>query len=170
MADEIIYYAKPKNKKSKSVFSALLVTSIILALIANFTQKYSGIIWVFALAFITVTIYVYNRFVGSEYCYAINNDGGIPSFTVGMRAAKTSRTMARVDLSSITEVRRMSRDEYRAHKCEKGVVKYPYFPTMFSDEVYLVAVRSEYEKADIFIEADVEFISALESYVVKAED
>ena len=170
MVDEKVYLAKPKNKTGKSVFLGLLGTSMILALTANFIQKYSGIVWVFALGFITATIYVYNRFVGSEYRYTINNDGGRPSFAVGMQVGKTARTMARVDLSSIKELRRMSRDEYRTYKCDKGVVKYPYFPTMFAEEVYLVAVRSEYEQADIFIEADAEFISALESYVISPEN
>ena len=61
----------------------------------------------------------------------------------------------------------MTGKEYRLHKCEKGVMKYPYFPTMFSDEVYLVSVRSEYEQADIFIEADDAFTSALKSYIVE---
>jgi hypothetical protein len=96
--------------------------------------------------------------------------GGRPSFAVSMQMGKTVRTLARVDLSSIAEVKKMSRAEYRAHKCDKGVMKYPYFPTMFADEVYLVAIRSEYEQADIFIEADATFISALESYVIRTEN
>lgn len=166
MIDEISYLAKSKNKKAKSVFIALLVTSGIVTFVANFTDKYSGIIWVFALAFITATIYVYNRYVGSEYCYAINNDGGRPSFVVSMKVGKTVRTVARVDLNSIVEIRKMSGEEFRAHKCDKGTVKYPYFPTMFTDEVYLLAIRSEYENSDVFIEADADFISALESYTV----
>jgi hypothetical protein len=170
MVNEIVYTAKSQNKTSKSVFLGLLGTSMILVLLAMMLPKYTGIVWMVALGFITATIYVYNRFVGSEYRYAINNDGGRPSFTVGMQVGKTSRTMARVDLSSIVEVKRMSRAEYRSHKCDKGVMKYPYFPTMFAEEVYLVVIRSEYEQADIFIEAAAEFISALESYVVRTEE
>ena len=170
MVDEKVYLAKPKNKTSKSVFLGLLGTSMIFVLLAMLTSKYSGIVWIFALGFITATIYIYNRFVGSEYRYAITNDGGRPSFTVGMQMGNTARVMARVDLSSIVEVRGMNRSEYRAHKCDKGVMKYPYYPTMFSDEVYLVAIRSDYESADIFIEADDEFISALRSYVVREEN
>ena len=170
MVNEIVYTAKPQNKTSKSVFLGLLGTSMILVLLAMILPKYTGIVWMVALGFITATIYVYNRFVGSEYRYEINNDGGRPSFAVTMQMGNTARTMARVDLSSIIEVRRMSRAEYRAHKCEKGGLKYPYFPTMFAPEVYLVAIRSELENADIFIEADAEFISALESYVVRTEE
>ena len=112
------------------------------------------------------TIYVYNRYVGSEYQYAITNDGGIPTFTVGLRVGNTAKILARIDLDSITELRRMSGKEYRAYKCEKGVMKYPYFPTMRGDEVYLVAMRSEYEKSDVFIEPSSEFAEALASYTV----
>lgn len=170
MVDEKVYLAKPKNKTAKSVFLGLLGTSMIFVLLALLTPKYSGLIWIVALGFITATIYIYNRFVGSEYRYAITNDGGRPSFTVGMQMGNTARVMARLDLSSIVEVRGMNRDEYRSYKSDKGVVKYPYYPTMVFDEVYLVAIRSEYENADIFIEADAEFISALRSHVVTDEE
>ena len=161
MIKERIYTAVPKTKAAKSVFLGLLGTSLIFVLAANFTPKYSGLIWVVALGFVTATIYVYNRYVGAEYRYEISDCGGRPSFIISMRIGKTVRTMARVDLYAITEVKKLNRAEYRAYKCEKGILKYPYFPTMFSDEVYLVSVRSELEKADLFIEADEEFISVL---------
>lgn len=170
MVNEISYIAKPQNKKAKSVFLGLLGTSMIFVLAAMISPKYTGIIWIVALGFITATIYVYNRFVGAEYRYSINNEGGRPSFTVAMQISKTGRVLARVDLSSIVLVKKMTSTEYRSHECDKGVMKYPYFPTMFADEVYLVSIRSEYEQADIFIEADAEFISALESYVVRTEE
>ena len=170
MVNEMVYTAKPQNKTSKSVFLGLLGTSMLLVLAAMIIPKYTGIVWMFALGFITATIYVYNRFVGSVYRYEINNEGGRPSFAVAMQMGNTARTMARVDLSSIIEVKRMSRAEYRAHKCDKGSLKYPYFPTMFAPEVYLVAIRSEFENADIFIEASEEFISALESYVTSSDE
>ena len=167
MIDEMICTARSKNKGSKSVFLGLLGSTMLLVLIAYIVPKFKGIVWLFVLGFATATIYVYNRYVGSEYIYAITNDGGIPTFTLGMKLGNTTKTMARLDLDSITEVRRMNCKEYHAYKCEKGVVKYPYFPTMFADDLYLVSIRSEYENADIFIEASEEFASALDSYVVK---
>lgn len=164
MIKEISYLAKPKNKKAKSVMLGLLGSSIILVAAATWTPKYSGIVWVFALAFITATIYVYNRYVGAEYVYEII-DPSRPSFVIGMRVGKTARTMARLDLYAIKEIRRLTKEEYRKYKPEKGILKYPYYPTMFSDEIYLLSVRSDYENADVFIEADSEFIAALDESI-----
>lgn len=155
------YTARSKNKSARSVLFGLFASSLIFVLAAILSPKYSGIIWFVALIFITASIYVYNRYVGSEYYYEISDCGGRPSFIINMKVGNTSKTMARIDLDTITEVRKLTGKEYRKYKCEKGVLKYPYFPTMFSEEVYLVSVRSEHENADLFIEADEEFASAL---------
>ena len=165
MDNEIFYTAKSGNKIAKCVMLGLLGTSFLLVVAACISPKLTGIIWAVALIFITATIYVYNRYVASEYRYGITNDGGVPTFTVSMQLGKTSRVMARINLSSITEVRKMSREEYRAYKPERGVLKFPYFPTMFAECVYLVSSRSEYETADIVIEADEAFAEALRSSV-----
>lgn len=164
MLNEMTCYSKSKNKASSYVLLGLGGTSMLFVLAAMITPKYSGLVWMVAFAFIVASIYVYTRYVGAEYCYGIVEGVGKPSFTVGMKVGNTAKTVARLDLDSITEVRRLSGKEYREYKCEKGVMKYPYFPTMFPSEVYLVSVRSEYESADVFIEADESFIEALSSY------
>jgi hypothetical protein len=164
MIDEAFYSAKSKNRAARSVFLGLLGTSMLFALAAIITPKFSGIVWFFALVSITATIYVYNRYVGAEYGYTLSNDCGSRLLIIDMRIGKTVRTMARLELHSLTEVRRMTGKEYRSYKCEKGVMKYPYFPTMRPDEVYLVSFRSDYESIDVFIEADENFILALEPY------
>lgn len=163
MLNEMTCYAKSKNKASSYVLLGLGGTALLFVLAAMITPKYSGLVWLVAFAFIVASIYVYTRYVGAEYCYGIVEGVGRPSFTVGMKVGNTSKTVARLDLDAITEVKKLSGKEYRDYKCEKGVMKYPYFPTMFPSWVYLVSVRSEYESADVFIEADEGFIEALSS-------
>ena len=160
MLNEISMSAKAKTKTSRYVFLGLLGTALIFVIAARI-GAYSGILWSVAFCFIVAAIYVYNRFVGSEYYYEIKMDGGIESLVVSLRVGKTVKTLARVDLDSITEVRHMTRKERAKYKGELGCVRYSYFPTMFSEDVYLVAVRSEYEKSDILIEIDGPFASAL---------
>ena len=139
----------------------LIGTSAIFVIAAMYAQSLTGLLWIVALGFITATIYVYNRYVGSEYYYDIGMDGGRETLKVSMRVGRTVKTLARLDIFSITEVRRMDRNEYRKHKCERGVFKYPYFPTMFANEVYLVSIRSEHESLDLFLELDEDFAKAL---------
>lgn len=166
MTDKAFYSAKSKNGTARAVFLGLLGTSMLLALAAIISPVFSGIIWLFALISLTATIYVYNRYVGAEYGYTVSDDYGSRLLIIDMRIGKTVRTMARLELNSLTEVRRMTGKEYREYKCEKGVMKYPYFPTMRPDEVYLVSIRSEHENADIFIEVDENFAAVLLSSIM----
>ena len=165
MLNEMIYTAKSKNRTAKSVLLGLLGSSILLIIAANIAKMLTGIIWIGAFIFITATIYVYNRYVGAAYRYTVSEGIAKPALTIDQSVGKAVKTVARLDLDSITEVRRMTGKEYRAYRCEKGVIKYPYFPTMLADEIYLVSVRSEYENYDVFIEIDEKFASALSSYI-----
>ena len=160
MYNEISYVAKPKTKTAKYVLMGLSGSALIFVVMANITPKYTGIVWMVAFAFIVSSIYVFNRYVGAEYCYSIANTD-TPSFIVTQRVGKTVRTMARLDLSSLIEVRAIKTEEYRKYKCERGVLKYSYFPTMFPQTLYLVRMRSPCEKADLFIEVDESFAGAL---------
>ena len=160
MYNEISYTAKPKNKVAKYVLMGLSGSALIFVIASMLTPKYSGLVWMVAFAFIVSSIYVFNRYVGAEFCYSLT-DAGVPSFVVTQRVGKTVRTMARLDLDSITEIRLLTGEEYRKYKCEKGVLKYSYFPTMRPDTLYLVSMRSAYENADLFIEADESFALAI---------
>lgn len=162
MYNEITYVSKSQNNAAKYVLIGLTGSALIFVIMANVTPKYSGLVWMVAFAFIVASIYVYNRYVGAEFCYSISDTGSL-SFIVTQRVGKTVRTMARLDVSAIVEVRAMTADEYRKYKCEKEVSKYSYFPTMFPKTLYLVRVRSHFEKADVFIEADSDFALALKN-------
>lgn len=160
MYNETSYTAKPSNKVAKYVLLGLSGSALIFVIAARISEKLSGLIWLGAFAFIVSALFIYTRYLGVEYCYQITN-AGVPSLVVSQITGNRSRTMARIDLDSITELRYMTRDEYRAHKCDSAVVKYNYFPTMMPSHLYLISMRSEHERADIFIEADESFASAL---------
>ena len=169
MANELFLGVRSKNNIAKYVMLGLLGSSIIFSVAAIIATSYTGLIWMVAFAFVTATIYVYNRYVGTEYCYSINDYGSSTTFEVCMRNGKTSRTMARLDLYAIRDVKKLSGKEYRAYKREKGVFKYAYFPTMFPNEVYLVSVRSEHESADVFVEINDELAKALLGWEERVE-
>ncbi len=160
MLKELSYVAKATNNVARQVLIGLVGSAAIFVVASYITPKLSGLVWMVAFIFIVASIYVYTRYVGSTYLYEIA-DVGTPSFVISLTVGKTSRTMARIDIDSITEVRRLTGKEYRKYKCEKGVVKYSYFPTMMPTALYLISMRSPYENADIFIEADESFAKTL---------
>ena len=160
MYNEFSYTSRPRNKVANYVLLGLGGSAAIFVAAAYLTPKYSGIVWTVAFALIVSVIYVYTRYVGAEFTYSVM-DAGTESFVVTQKVGKTVKTMARIDVSSITEIRRMTGKEYKKYKAARGVVKYCYLPTMCPDEVYLLSMRSIHEDADIFIEADEDFIAAL---------
>ena len=164
MNNEFSYSATPRNKVAKYVLLGLLGSAGIFVTAAIITPKYSGLVWMVAFVFVVASIYVYNRYVGAQFCYSVENVD-THSLVITQRVGKTVRTMARLDIDSIQDVSYMTYKELRAHKCPKGVVKYYYYPTMHPQGLYLVTVRSRYEVAEVFIEADEAFASALKHIV-----
>ena len=161
MLRETVYKPKPTNDSAKRMLIGCSVSALAFVAAANLTPKFSGIVWLVAFCFIVASIYVYNKYVGAEYCYEIA-EYGTPTLIVSLTVGKTSKTMARIDIDSITDIKRMSSEEFRKYKSEKGITKYTYHPTMIPDEVYLLSMRSTYENADIFIEASDAFILTLQ--------
>jgi hypothetical protein len=116
--NEFSYVSKPRNKAAKYVLMGLAGSALIFVVLANLTPKYSGLVWMVAFAFIVASIYVYNRYVGAEFCYSVESVD-VLSFIVTQRVGKTVRTMARLDVSAIIEVRAMTGEEYRKYKYKR---------------------------------------------------
>lgn len=161
MYNEISMTVRSQTKASRYLLIGLIGTALMLIGIAFVFIEYSRYAWVLALCFIMMSIYVYNRYVGSEYTYMISVDSGSPTFTVNMRVGKTIKTLARIDVYSINEVRCLSGRDLRRFKSKRGVTKYPYYPTINPDRVYLISTRSADESADLIIEVSDEFAKEL---------
>ena len=56
MVNELSYVAKAKNNAAKYVLLGLIGTSMIFVIASNLATNFSGVLWVFALGFITATI------------------------------------------------------------------------------------------------------------------
>lgn len=164
MNNEFSCSVTPRNKVAKYVLGGLLGSSAIFVTAAILTPKYSGLVWMVAFIFIVASIFVYNRYVGAEFCYSVERlDGHV--LIISQKVGNTVKTMARLDIESIEDVRYLTYKELRAHKCPRDVVKYSYYPTMHPAGLYLVFVRSRYEVAEVLIDVDETFASALKHLV-----
>ena len=67
-------------------------------------------------------------------------------------------------------VKKESRAERRAHKCEQGFLQYVYAPTLSPQFSYRLTVRSRYEKAEIIIEISDDFAEYLKSIINEAKE
>ena len=168
MINEISYKATARNSSAKITFVALLVLSalnfIAYALMsANGVQK-SGLVGLLVLALITSSVFVYTRYVGVYYMYDITVDSyGTYVFVVRQITGKRESTLCRVDLAGIHKITREDKDARAKHKTPYGYRKYNYVPTLFPSETYRLLSIGRYERAEIIIEADEDFILTLES-------
>ncbi len=171
MIKEFFSHAKPSNNKAKKLFITLLAIGALITLAYMALDKYKGVIGLFALGAIVGAVFIYTKYLGVEYFYDITFDSaGSPVFVVRQMSGKRQSTFCRLDLHSITKVERLSAKERKAHKTDKGIRKYFYLPTLAPESVILITAKSEYEYAEITIEASEEFAEMLKSYSKEARE
>ncbi len=159
---DISYNPKPANNKARYVFAALLGSAMIAFAVCMLTPMYRGVVSMFMGAFLVAAILIYTRYIGSEYIYEIiTSPGGYADFVVTHRIGKRRTVLCRVDVTSVVEVRLMNDKERRAYKSEPDTAVYSYHPTLMPESVYLLRLRSDTEKADLFIEAGAELAEIL---------
>ena len=165
MITPITIKPEAKNKTGKYVFFACLGSAFIMMAVYMLLDKYQGIAGLAALIFITAAIYIYNRYVSAVYYYDVFLDSADNAvFLIRQMVGKRETTLCRVDLSSIVSVKAMSREDKKAYKPDKDTGRYAYSPTMFPEVIYLLEVRSAYEKADVFVELTEEQAGVLSDY------
>ena len=64
----------------------------------------------------------------------------------------------------------MSAEEKKSYKPAADVARYFYSPTLSPEKVYLLEVRSSYEKADVFVELTDEQAAMICAYAKEARE
>ncbi len=171
MIREFSSRVKPTNRKAS--FFAFLALTLFAVSVAVYLSldKYRGIVGLFALAFIAVTVLLYTKYVIAEYFYEITFDSfGSAVFVVRQRVGKKDTTLCRLDLHNIVRIEKQSREERAKHNTPYGYVKYVYVPTFLPTDTHLIVAASRYEKAEITIECPDEFAAVLSSYAEEAKE
>ena len=83
---------------------------------------------------------------------------------------KRETTLCRIGLFEVTKIEREDKTARRSHKTPYGYRKYSYLPTLFPEAICRITTMSRYEKAEIIIEANDEFIALLDAYCAEARE
>ena len=162
MIAELSVRPKSKNNYARGLFMCLLATALGVFILYLNAQRYRGLIGLAVICLVTAAVFIYTKYICVSYVYDITRDSeGSPIFVVRAQTGKRHTTLCRVDLYSIKEIKKETREEYKNHKIEAGFRKYVYTPTLFAPEVYRIRVVSRYEKAEILIECTAEFCEYL---------
>lgn len=162
MMREFSAKAKSSNNNARVAFFVLLGLATATFAAYFISPLYKGVIGLFGIAFITVSVLIYTKYVSCEYYYDITSDfDGVPVFVVRQITGKRQTTLCRISLSDIVGAKMETREESRAHKTPQGYRKYVYLPTLMPSYTCRLTVSGRYEKAEIIIEVGEEFRSYL---------
>ena len=158
---ELSYSPRPKNKNARYLCAALFGSAILFACLYMLIESYKSIVAAIVCAFLFAAIFIYSAYVATVYYYEVVYENGARDFVIRKMFGKRQVTLCRVELSSVCDVRLLSYRERKSYRRTEGVSVYAYHPTLMPDALCLVSVRSDSECADIFIEADEAFVSAI---------
>lgn len=171
MINEFSVSPRPSNNKGRNLFFVFLTLAAATAVAYISVPMYKGVVGMVCLLLIVAAIYVYNRYMGMKYYYDVMIDSSdTPLFIVRSAMGKRESTLCRVELSSIVSVKRFTADELKNHKAPDGYVRYFYNPTLSPEFVCIVTTVTRFERAEITIEANDDFINILSAYAREARE
>ena len=174
--NEMIVRPKAQNEKGKRVFLLTLIGCAVTFVASLMLPSYSGIVQLLSLILLCISLYFYNRYVGSTYTYEIASDEmGGALFIVRQEVGKRSSTHCRMSVRNLRSAKRLSQEELREYKRRRNRMKrhtlptaeeredslyapsadvgvYFYGPTFLPESVCLLSFRGRFERADVFIE------------------
>ena len=183
--NEIIIKPKPQNEKGKRVFLIALIACAVTFILSLIVPKFAGIVQLVSLILLCISLYFYNRYVGTSYTYELmSEENGGALFIVRQEVGKRSTTHCRMSLGNLRAAKRLSQEELREYKRRRNRMKrhtlptaeereeflyapsadvgvYYYGPTFLPESLCLLSFRGRFERADIFIECSDELLAHL---------
>ena len=171
MINEFSVHPTPTNNKARTIFLVTMIVGIVIAAVSCIIPLYKGIVGLVGFIFIVTALLFYTKYVAIEFYYDIVKDeDGLPLLIVRQTTGKRTSTLSRISLAEVTKVERVTRSERRAHKTERGFLKYNYGPTFSPEAVYRITVLGRYERAEIILEGTDEFANLLREYSKEARE
>ena len=169
MITELSVSPRAANKSASMVFAALLTSAAISTVLYLSAERFRGVIGLLSLILITAAILVYTRYISVKYYYDVTFDANSRAvFTVRQVIGRRVSTLCCIHLHSISRIEWESREMRREHKVPMGVRKYNYTPTLFPAETVRIYSETRVEKAQIVIEASLEFMNKLDEFAKEA--
>ena len=171
MIKDLTVRPKPQNNNAKIAFTVSLAVSAIGFAAYYAIERFRGIVGMLALFALVTAILFYTKFISPIFYYDVTSDSdNVPIFVVRQIIGKRQTTLCRIDLASITEIKKETKAEMRAHKTPSAYRKYVYAPTLFPPVVYRITVVGRYEKSEIIIECSEDFAEYLRSCAQEAAE
>ncbi|MBQ7325875.1 MAG: hypothetical protein IJW93_00155 [Clostridia bacterium] len=171
MIREFSVKPKPSNNKARAAFIISMMLSFALILLSTLIESYKGIIGLGGVAFLTIAMVFYTKYISPIWFYDITFDSdGTPVFVVRQQIGKRQTTLCRIALCEIVKIDRENSHARREHKTPAGVIRYSYLPTLDPKDSYRITTSARHERAELLIECSEEFAGLLQGYSVEARE
>ena len=159
---DFTYRPKPDKRGALIVMSALLVFSLGIVIASVISPLYKGVISLLAVISLVICVYIFTRYIVSDYAYAvIRTDTDAPTLVVTRTVGKRTSTLSAIALSSISSVEEAKGEPVR----ERYERKYNFCQSFSPKLVYVLRVKTRYEKFTAHLEIPSEVANRLVEYI-----
>lgn len=153
------------KRRAFPLFFVLVGISAILVIASMITPKYSGLISLASICTMTASVMMYIRYIVSDYTYSVRAGDNNRSFLIFTKVVGKRQSMIGcVPLYAIKSIEKLTKDELKKEKVEKGTHKYNFAPTFSPDEVYVIKAETSELKYYVVIEGTDELQERLLEY------
>ena len=171
MIREFSAKVKASNNKAQRLFVLCMLLAFLFLTVSMLIPLYRGVVSMVGFGLLVGAITIYTKYVSPIFYYDITFDSeGVALFVVRQMIGKRQTTLCRIGLFEVVKIEKEGAQERKAHKTPMGFIKYSYVPTLFPETTYRLTTMTRYEKSEIIIEANEEFISLLRTYVSEARE
>lgn len=170
MITEFTMKPKAQNDRPKYLLIISAIGFVAFMIVYFAIPNYKGLVGLVAVAFLCFGLYLYTKYIASSFFYDILVENNTPLFVVRQKAGTRETTLARIELRHIVKIEELDKTAIKEHKTPEGYLKYFYNPTMSPDKLVLITAVSRYEKAEIYIEAERDYIVTLNEYAKLARE
>ena len=173
MEDKIFEFTyRPKNDKSKvtPLFYGVLLMSLLIALISINLPRFSGVVSLVSLVGLCYSLYLYTRFIASNYAYTVSWDSsGDPIFIVTKLTGKKATTMFSIKLKQLKCIEKFTKVNKLSDILSKQSKKYNYTQSYKAKEIYLLKSGEGRDECEVILECTDEVAKRLYEYSLIAK-
>lgn len=171
MIKELSASPKPQNSNSKILMSVFFILSAAVLIVSRLIDSYKGVVAFVGVLLLVSAILVYTKYVAIVFYYdVIITSDGEPLFVVRQLSGRREVTLCRVPLAELTDIRKETAAERRAHVRQKDCPLFVYLPTLFPPVSYRMTVGRGSERSEVLIECSEEFAALLLDYAAEARE
>ncbi len=167
---EFTFRPVANKKPAITTFIILLAIGAAAATASVISPIYKGLISMAAVIALCSAVYIFVRYISSDYAYVVAYAGDIPMFLVTKTVGKRVTTLFNMPIYQVLKIESESAKERKERKTPAGTQRFNYNVTLLSWDGYRIYAKSRYGSKEILIEGTAELSERLMQYAALARE